>query len=70
MEVVEDQGDEAFYDKLDSAYPTDDEDTEVVLIFLFHFLEQLIFLFNKSQCNILYCIPFLPFYRRKEMSLI
>lgn len=29
MEVVKDKGDEALYDKLDSAYPTDDDDTEV-----------------------------------------
>lgn len=29
MEVVKDQGDEALYDKLDSAYPTDDEESEV-----------------------------------------
>lgn len=28
MDVVKDQGDEALYDKLDSAYPSDDEDTE------------------------------------------
>lgn len=28
MEVVKDQGDEALYDKLDYAYPTDDEDDE------------------------------------------
>lgn len=37
MEVVEDQGDEAFYDRLDSAYPTDDEDTEVYVNFLISF---------------------------------
>ena len=29
MEAVKDRGDEALYDRLDSAYPTDDEDPEV-----------------------------------------
>lgn len=32
MEVVKDHGDEALYDKLDSAYSTDD-DTEVYIIY-------------------------------------
>ncbi|KAF7806999.1 CRM-domain containing factor CFM3A, chloroplastic/mitochondrial [Senna tora] len=31
MEIVKDQGDEALYDKLDYAYPSDDEDSEVSL---------------------------------------
>lgn len=31
MEIVKDQGDEALYDKLDYAYPTDNEDSEVSL---------------------------------------
>ncbi len=35
MEVVKDKGDEALYDKLDSAYPTDDDDTEVYIIYYF-----------------------------------
>lgn len=65
MEVVEDQGDEAFYDRLDSAYPTDDEDTEVYVIFSFHFLEPLIFLLNKSQSNILY-YPIFPSLLQEE----
>ncbi|PIA45212.1 hypothetical protein AQUCO_01700626v1 [Aquilegia coerulea] len=41
METVKDQGDEELYAKLDSAYASEDEDTEVyILIFLlmFHFL--------------------------------
>lgn len=29
MAAVKDQGDEALYNKLDSAYPSDDEDDEV-----------------------------------------
>lgn len=29
MEIVEDRGDDELYDKLESAYPTDDDDTEV-----------------------------------------
>lgn len=29
MDIVKDHGDEELYDKLDSAYSTDDEDTEV-----------------------------------------
>ena len=31
MEKVKDKGDEALYDKLDSAYPSDDENYEVAL---------------------------------------
>jgi len=31
MEKVKDEGDEALYDKLDSAYATDDESSEVTL---------------------------------------
>ena len=31
MENVKDKGDEALYDKLDSAYPSDDENYEVAL---------------------------------------
>lgn len=31
MEKVKDKGDEALYDKLDSAYPSDDENSEVAL---------------------------------------
>lgn len=37
MDVVKDQGDEALYDKLDSAYPSDDEDTEVSVVDNFSF---------------------------------
>lgn len=33
MDVVKDRGDEVFYDKLDSAYSTDDEETEVCVIY-------------------------------------
>lgn len=29
MDRVKERGDEALYDKLDSAYPTDEEDSEV-----------------------------------------
>ena len=36
MEVVKDHGDEALYDKLDSAYSTED-DTEVYIIYCFIF---------------------------------
>ena len=32
MHGMEDQGDEEFYDRLDSSYPTDDDDTEVKII--------------------------------------
>lgn len=32
MDVVKDQGDEVFYDKLDSAYPTDDEEEAEVCV--------------------------------------
>lgn len=31
MERVKDEGDEALYDELDSAYATDDENSEVTL---------------------------------------
>lgn len=37
MDVVKDQGDEALYDKLDSAYPSDDEDTGVSVVDNFSF---------------------------------
>lgn len=30
MEMMKEKGDEAFYDKMDSAYPTDEEDSEVI----------------------------------------
>lgn len=35
MDSVKDQGDEALYNKLDSSYPTDDEDSEVCIYLIF-----------------------------------
>lgn len=34
MSIVKDHGDEEFYKKLESAYPTEDEDSEVVYCLL------------------------------------
>lgn len=49
MDVVKDQADEVFYDKLDSAYPTDDEEeAEVSVLYIISFSGTANRLLNKN----------------------
>lgn len=76
MERVKDEGDEAFYDKLDSAYSADDDDSEVSLslcIIIKKLKEKRIYVIT-LHFVLYFCVKILLMYRwrmvRKEMKYI